>query len=154
LYLRECRKVYTNSKIVADRLRQFNQLEPDGVLYPPLPRQHPFRPGASGDYLFYASRLTPIKRQDLAIEALRHTPAEVRLVIAGAPDVPGYLETLKVIEDAGNGRVVEPEPEALGEAMTALWKDRSRARTLGEEARHSLTRYRIDWENVVESLTR
>ncbi len=222
LYLRECRKVYTNSKIVADRLRQFNQLEPDGVLYPPLPRQHPFRPGPSGDYLFYASRLTPIKRQDLAIEALRFTPPEVRLVIAGAPDVPGYLQTLQetaraagvqrrveftgwiseerkaellagscaalylayqedsygyasleafhaakpvitltdsggpleVIEDGVNGRVVEVEPEALGEAMTALWKDRQRARALGEEARHSLTRYRIDWENVVESLTR
>jgi glycosyltransferase involved in cell wall biosynthesis len=95
VYLRECRKVYTNSKVVADRLRQFNRLEPDGVLYPPLPREHPFREGPFGDYIFYASRLTPIKRQHLAIDALKHTPPDVRLVLAGAPDVPGYLDTLR-----------------------------------------------------------
>jgi glycosyltransferase involved in cell wall biosynthesis len=86
LYLREHRRVFTNSKIVAGRLRNFNRLEPDAVLYPPLPGDHPFRPGPFGDYILYASRLAPIKRQMLAIEALAHTHPDVRLVIAGAAE--------------------------------------------------------------------
>jgi glycosyltransferase involved in cell wall biosynthesis len=101
-YLRECRKVFTNSRIVADRLRTFNDLEPDGVLYPPLADAGHFRPGPFGDYLFYPSRLTPIKRQSLAIEAMKHTSPEVRLVIGGAPDVPAYQDELQAqIAEAG-----------------------------------------------------
>jgi glycosyltransferase involved in cell wall biosynthesis len=106
-YLRECRKVFTNSKIVADRLRTFNGLEPDGVLYPPLPDGAEFGPGPFGDYLFYASRLVPIKRQSLAIRAMNHTHRDVRLVIGGAPDVPAYqAELQRQIDEAGLGQRV------------------------------------------------
>jgi glycosyltransferase involved in cell wall biosynthesis len=90
LYLRECRKVFTNSQVVADRVRKFNRLEPDGVLYPPLPAAHPFRPGPFGDYLLYTSRLNPIKRQDLAVRALAFADPRVKLVIAGAADSPEF----------------------------------------------------------------
>ncbi len=106
-YLRECRKVFTNSRIVADRLRTFNDLEANGVLYPPLADASAFRPGPFGDYLFYASRLTLIKRQDLAIEAMKHTGPDVRLLIGGAADVPAYRDKLqRQIDDAGLGERV------------------------------------------------
>ena len=82
-YLRECRKVFTNSRIVADRLKKFNRLDADAVLYPPLPQDHSFRPGEFGDYFFYPSRITSIKRQELAIEAMKHARPGFRLVIAG-----------------------------------------------------------------------
>jgi len=95
LYLRECRKVFTNSKVVANRVLEFNGLRPDGILYPPLQSDHPFRPGPFGDYLLYVSRLNPIKRQALAIEALRHTDPELRLVIAGAGDDPTFASKLE-----------------------------------------------------------
>jgi glycosyltransferase involved in cell wall biosynthesis len=94
-YLGECRKILTNSRIVADRLRRYNGIEPDAVLYPPLPEGHPFRPGPYGDYLLYVSRLTPIKRQTLAIEAMKYTRSGVRLVIGGTGEVPDYLEKLR-----------------------------------------------------------
>jgi glycosyltransferase involved in cell wall biosynthesis len=220
-YLRECRKVFTNSRIIASRLRTFNGLEPDGVLYPPLGDASLFRPGPFGDYLFYASRLSRIKRQGLAIEALKYTDPEVRLVIGGAPDVPAYKEELQqkidelglgkrvrllgwlseedkadlmagccgalylayledsygyvtleafhsakpvitltdsggpleVIEDGVNGLVAEPTPESLAAAMDRLWKDRAAGRDMGERALHTLGRYRIDWDHVVENLT-
>jgi glycosyltransferase involved in cell wall biosynthesis len=220
-YLRECRKVFTNSRVVADRLRTFNDLEPEGVLYPPLGDASLFRPGPFGDYLFYASRLTPIKRQGLAIEALRYTSPDVRLVIAGGPDVPAQEEELRrqvaelglegrvelvgrvseqekadlmagccgalylayaedsygyvtleafhsakpvitltdsggpleVIEDGVNGLVAEPQPQALAAAMDRLWKDRAAGQVMGERARDTLGRYRIDWDHVVENLT-
>jgi glycosyltransferase involved in cell wall biosynthesis len=219
-YLRECRKVFTNSRIVADRLKTFNNLEADGILYPPLASGSSFRPGPFGDYFFYPSRITPIKRQALAIEAMTYTSPEVQLVIGGAPDWRGHMEELEaqvreaglegrvrllgwiseeqkaelmagccgalylaygedsygyvtleafhsakpvitltdsggpleVIEDRVNGLVVEPETRALAEAMDRLWKDRDAARRMGEQALETLKRYRIDWDNVVESL--
>ena len=95
LYLRECRKVFTNSRIMADRLRNFNDFEPNGVLYPPLPRSASFREGPFGDYLFYLSRVTSIKRQDLALEAMKYTKPDVRLVIGGTSEDDSYLNGLR-----------------------------------------------------------
>jgi glycosyltransferase involved in cell wall biosynthesis len=53
------------------------------ILYPPAP-QRPYRCDEYGDYIFMVSRLTPLKRADLLLEALA-TPdgAGIRAVIAG-----------------------------------------------------------------------
>lgn len=102
LYLRECRKVYANSRIMAQRLSDFNRIVADDVLYPPLPRANPFRPGPFGDYLYYPSRITAIKRQALAVEAMRFTDPGVRLVISGAADKDFYAQQIRtLIERAG-----------------------------------------------------
>ncbi len=93
-YLRECKKVFTNSRIVADRLKTFNDLDADGVLYPPLPHDAPFRPGDFGDYFFYPSRITSIKRQELAVEAMKHARPGFRLVIAGKAQTDEEFNTL------------------------------------------------------------
>jgi len=98
IYLRECQRIYTNSAVVADRLQKFSGLTADRVLYPPLASGHPFRPSReSGDYIFYPSRITRIKRQDLAIRAMPHTPHKLRLVIAGTGDVEGSVDELRVL---------------------------------------------------------
>ena len=220
LYLGECKKVFTNSRIVADRLKLFNGLDADGVLYPPLPHDAPFRAGPFGDYFFYPSRITPIKRQELALEAMKHTRPEVRLVLAGHAETKAafdelaarvrreglagrveltgwvsearkaelmagclgvlylaYLEdsygyvtleafhsgkpvvtltdsggTLEVVGHGVNGLVAEPEPKALAEAMNRLWADRAEARRLGDAARETPRRFRIDWDHVIEKL--
>lgn len=102
LFLGECRSIYTNSKIVGERLRIYNRIDADGVLYPPLPSDHPFRPGEFGDYLFYPSRVNEMKRQKLAIEALVHTHPSLKLVIAGTSETPAYLDSLKArVEELG-----------------------------------------------------
>ena len=44
------------------------------VLHPPPP-QRPYRCDGYGDYLFFASRLTPLKRVDLVLEALAQPAA-------------------------------------------------------------------------------
>ncbi len=93
-YLRECRKVFTNSRVVADRLKKFNKLDADGVLYPPLPHDAPFRPGEFGDYFFYPSRITSIKRQELAIEAMKYARPGYRLVVAGKAQTDAELDRL------------------------------------------------------------
>jgi glycosyltransferase involved in cell wall biosynthesis len=102
LYLRECRKIFTISRTVAKRVSEFNSLDVDDVLYPPLPRTHPFRAGPFGDYLYYPSRIAPIKRQALAVEALKYTDPGVRLVISGAPEMDLYgRQLLELIEQEG-----------------------------------------------------
>ena len=95
IYLRECRRVFTNSKIVANRVLEFNGIRPREVLYPPLETDHPYGPGPFGDYILYVSRLNFIKRQSLAIDALRFTDAGVKLVIAGTGDSPEFQAELE-----------------------------------------------------------
>jgi len=84
-YLPEARAIYTNSEIVARRLREFSGIRADGVLYPPLSRPDLFAPGEPSDYFFYPSRILPGKRQRLAIEAMRFVHPSVKLVLAGTP---------------------------------------------------------------------
>ncbi|HTD24037.1 MAG TPA: glycosyltransferase family 4 protein [Terriglobales bacterium] len=89
--LREAKKIFTNSKIVSQRLKDHNDLDSE-VLYPPLLDWRRFHPGNSTDYIFYPSRITKHKRQDLAIEAMKYVKSDVRLVVAGNPDAPEQLE--------------------------------------------------------------
>jgi glycosyltransferase involved in cell wall biosynthesis len=82
--------LFTNSKIVADRLKRFNNVTADEVLYPPLNTPELFGPGEFGDYFFYPSRMGGMKRQHVAVEALRFTRHPVKLVLAGKPDSDDY----------------------------------------------------------------
>lgn len=213
--------LFTISQTVADRLRRFNHIEVDEVLYHPLDRPELFRPGEFGDYFFFPGRQNEVKRQHLAVEAMRHVRAPFRLVLAGKPDSDDYgrrlradverwglteqvvflgwvseeekarhmaeacavlylpydedsygyvtLEafhahkpvitlsdsggTTELVEHEENGLIIEPSPEALAEAMEALYADRGRARDLGRAAHETLGRRRIDWDCVVDRLT-
>lgn len=94
----EARKIYCNSRVVADRLARFNRVRAE-VLYPPVHRPERYRTGPMGDYLVYVSRMTHHKRQWLAVEALRHTQTPVRLVLVGRAD-PGeepYVAELRML---------------------------------------------------------
>ena len=93
-YLKKAKKIFTNSKIVGNRLRNFNQIDSE-VLYPPLMDSEKFSPGEFGDYLFYPSRLSHAKRQHLIIESMRFTRSNVKLIIAGNPDAPSDLTLLE-----------------------------------------------------------
>jgi len=95
LSLREAKELYTNSRIVARRLQQYNGITADGVLYPPLLRPEIFRCADFGDYFFYPSRLNTMKRQALAIEAMRFVRSGFRLVLAGKADQDLYLDELQ-----------------------------------------------------------
>jgi len=79
---RESKKVYTISQNVANRLWSFNQLHGE-VLYHPPPHMGKYRCGAYDNYIFYPSRLDPVKRQDLVIKAMRYVHRDLRLIISG-----------------------------------------------------------------------
>ncbi len=86
--LAETRRVYVISQEIARRMRISNGLEPT-VLYPPLGDEQSYYCAEPGNYLFFPSRINPVKRQHLAVEAMRHVSSDVRLVIAGDADFRG-----------------------------------------------------------------
>ncbi|HZL03866.1 MAG TPA: glycosyltransferase family 4 protein [Coriobacteriia bacterium] len=93
--LGESRDLFTNSLIVRDRVREYNGLEAE-PLFPPMGGDTSrFRTDEYGDFIFYPSRITPIKRQLLAVEAMRHTTSAVRLIIAGKPESSSYRKKLQ-----------------------------------------------------------
>jgi glycosyltransferase involved in cell wall biosynthesis len=95
LYLPQAKEIYTNSRIVARRLQQYNGIGVNGVLYPPLLRPEIYRCADFGNYFFYPSRMNSMKRQALAIEAMRFVKSGFRLVLAGKADQELYLGDLR-----------------------------------------------------------
>ena len=92
-FIPEARKVFANSKTVAERMLRYNRIESEPLYHPP-PRADRLRAGAQGDYVFYPSRLEPQKRQELLIEALYFTRTPVRAVLAGSAQEMAHYESL------------------------------------------------------------
>ena len=98
-FLGEARRVYTISRNVSARLSRFNGIDSTPLYHPP-PDHESLHSGASEDFLFFPSRIAPLKRQDLAVEALRHAPPGTRLVVAGAAESPADADRLARLVDA------------------------------------------------------
>ena len=104
LLTRNVDRLYTISATVKGRLEMWPSLRAS-VLYPPAP-QREYRCEAYGDFVFMVSRLTPLKRADLLLEALA-TPdgAGIAAVIAGDGGERARLAQLVQDHDLG-GRVL------------------------------------------------
>jgi glycosyltransferase involved in cell wall biosynthesis len=86
-------RLFTNSAAVNDRLTRWNGVSGQ-VLHPPPP-QRAYRCDGYGDYLFFYSRLTPLKRGELLLRALaRPAAGGIRCVIAGDGEDRPRLEQL------------------------------------------------------------
>src|SRR5262249_27670448 len=86
-------KLFTISGAVSERLTRWNGVQSE-VLHPPPPQRN-YRCDQYGDFLFFASRLTPLKRADLSLRALATPVAKgVRLVIGGDGEDRPRLATL------------------------------------------------------------
>lgn len=87
LYLKEAKRIYANSKNVAERMERYNHIHAE-PLYHPCPDMDQFYCGEYGDYLLMPSRISATKRQMLALEAMCRTKSEIRLYIVGKADHP------------------------------------------------------------------
>ena len=91
LLTRNVRKVFTISQTVKTRLERWGGIAAE-ALHPPPP-QRAYRCDGYGDYIFAVSRLAPLKRMSLLIDALAHPHAGgVRCVIAGEGEERAALE--------------------------------------------------------------
>lgn len=106
-------KLYVQSATIRRRLEMWPELRPE-VLYPPPP-QRAYRCEGYGDFVFLVSRLTPLKRVDLFVEALATADGRhVRAVIAGEGEERARLEALIARLNVGDrvrlvGRVGEDD---------------------------------------------
>jgi glycosyltransferase involved in cell wall biosynthesis len=122
--LSKVKRLFTNSKVISDRLMKYNHL-PSEVLYPPLLKSEHFFTREYGDFVFYPSRITSHKRQHLIVEAMKYTRSNVRLVVAGKPDEP---ESIKKIEKFISENHLENKVTLLNrwiseEEKAELWAD-------------------------------
>jgi glycosyltransferase involved in cell wall biosynthesis len=103
-FIPEARKVFANSRTVAERMLRYNRIESEPLYHPP-PRAARLHAGKTGDYIFYPSRLEPQKRQEILIEALRHTRTPVRAILSGSSGERERYESL--VKQYGVGDKVE-----------------------------------------------
>lgn len=92
--LREARRVFANSRVVADRLRRYNGVEAR-VLYPPVLRPALFAPAPYGDEVVSVCRMEHHKRQHLLVRALAEARTPVRLRLCGVSSSTAYVEGLR-----------------------------------------------------------
>lgn len=114
LALGEAKRIFTNSGNVRGRLRRSLGVESD-------PLYHRSRlcealletePGPYGDYVLFPSRLEPIKRQALAVEAMRHVRSPVRLILVGSgPDEPELRRRIEAADLAGRVELAGRVPD-------------------------------------------
>ena len=93
--------MFTNSQVVADRLKAFNGLDAT-PLYPPIYQPERFTHEGYGDEIVAISRLEPHKRQALMIEAMQYVKTPVKLRLAGTASSPEYgRQLIKMTRDLG-----------------------------------------------------
>lgn len=98
----ECQKIFCNSEVTQNRLRQYNDGFDAEILLPPLNDPELFSGGLAEDYIFAGGRINGMKRQHLLVEAIALAPKNVKLVIAGPPDSPEDAERLaKLVNSKG-----------------------------------------------------
>ena len=81
-YIGECKGKFTISGNTTGRLKHFLDIDSE-VLYHPPKDHEKLHADDYGDFIFYPSRITHIKRQRLLVEAARYTKTDVKVVIAG-----------------------------------------------------------------------
>ncbi len=91
LLTRNVRRVFAISRTVKARLERWGDIKSE-ALYPPPP-QRDYRCEKYGDYIFAVSRLAPLKRLSMLVDALAtRDGAGLRCVIAGEGEEQGTLE--------------------------------------------------------------
>jgi glycosyltransferase involved in cell wall biosynthesis len=101
LLRRNVTRLVAQSRTIQARLQRFGGLESE-LLYPPAPLR-PYRTDGYGDYVFAVSRLHPLKRLGLLVEAVaRMTDRSLHFKIAGdGEEGPALRERIKDLGLAG-----------------------------------------------------
>ena len=91
--LGECRRLYSNARNTAGRLKKFNGLDAEPLYHPP-PFAGRLGPGPYGDYVLFVGRMESIKRPDLTVRAMPHIDRPIRLVMVGDGTQREHTEAL------------------------------------------------------------
>lgn len=99
-WIDDAKKVFVNAGEVSNRLDKYNGILGVEVLSPPLLDYKKYHYESTGNYIYYPSRVTELKRQHMAVEAMKYTRSEVRLIVDGRCSEAYYDEMMnKLISD-------------------------------------------------------
>ena len=123
--LSRANKLFANSKRVAERLKQHNQLKAEPLYHPPGMAEK-FYCAPPMPYIFCPSRLEKLKRQNLLIEAAKYMRTPLVVLIAGeGPQRDEYARTIEKYQLKHKvrllGRVSEAEKLSLYANSTAVF---------------------------------
>ncbi len=93
-FLGEAHAIHAISREVLGRTTDLPNVARE-PLYPPPDRAETFHGGEIGDYVFFPSRIEPLKRQLLLIDAMAEVKTDARCLIAGTatePDIAFQIE--------------------------------------------------------------
>jgi glycosyltransferase involved in cell wall biosynthesis len=105
--LGEAKRIFTNSANVRDRLWRSQGIPAESLYHRSSMCEALLEKeaGPLGDYILFPSRLDPIKRQSVAVDAMRHVRSGVRLVLTGTG--PAGAELRAQVDRLGVGDRVE-----------------------------------------------
>lgn len=94
-----------------------------------------------------ATAYVPFKEDSYGFASLE--AAHAGKSVLTTTDSGGVLE---LVVDGLNGRVVEPDPQSIADALDYLYRNRSIAQSMGENAKARVSELNISWEHVLERL--
>ncbi|SNZ11550.1 glycosyltransferase family 4 protein [Hydrogenobacter hydrogenophilus] len=101
-HLKNAKKLFVVSKTMNERIKKYLGLEGE-VLYHPPPNTENLHCKEYQNFIFFPSRISPLKRHYLAIEAMKYVRSNIKLVVCGRPDSPWileeFLQRLRGLED-------------------------------------------------------
>jgi glycosyltransferase involved in cell wall biosynthesis len=112
LLRRNVTRLVAQSRTIQARLRRFGAIDSE-LLYPPAPMR-PYRTDGYGDYVFAVSRLHPLKRLGLLVEAVaRMADRTLHFKIAGeGEEGPALRERIKALGLEGRVEMLGPVSDA------------------------------------------
>jgi glycosyltransferase involved in cell wall biosynthesis len=90
----EARKIFTNSRVVASRLKHFNGIDAN-PLYPPINNPERFRNDGYGDEIVVVCRIELHKRQWLLVDAMRFVKSSVKLRLCGTGMSTDHIQSIR-----------------------------------------------------------
>jgi glycosyltransferase involved in cell wall biosynthesis len=120
VHLGRVKKLYTLSQTVTKRVKRWTGVDSE-PLYHPCPEAERFRRGSFDAYIYAPSRLEPLKRQNLLIEAMRYVRSPVKAVISGEGTLRDHYRQL--VDSLGIADRVLLPGYVLGEARFSLYAD-------------------------------
>ena len=98
LALNDANKIFAISNS-AKRLEKYNNIKAS-VMHAPLLNSEKYHKTSYGDYFYCASRIDTMKRQILAVEAMRYTKSDVKLILDGVCGDEAFLNDIySIIND-------------------------------------------------------
>lgn len=82
-YISEAENVFTIAENTSKRLKKYCDIDSVTLYHPPL-NYEKLHCEDYKDYVFYPSRINPIKRQRLLVEAAKYVRTDVKIVLAGS----------------------------------------------------------------------